>query len=229
MKRVALLLLLVFSIVAAPAFAQTDVFLLGFTGFDYQDPNPDPGNYLAIGEGYRAVGFVTSFGDLLAPVTDMVANEYTFHLYDLVVQTRFYDGAMIEVTFADAGRVRYFEDPKSGGTAAQYGVNPPNGTAPPTFIDGTLVLGGRVDNFVVTYDYTFNEGSFVGNVAFDEGSLIGTIPPERRDGWTLGGLSGAPNNTVPQGYDHQISGECRIPGPTPATHRTWGAVKALYR
>lgn len=212
-----------------PAFAQNDVFLLGFTGFDYEDPNPDPGNYLALGEGYRALGFVTSFGDLLAPYTDPVANEYTFELYDLVVQSRFFDGVALEVAFSSPGRVRYYEDSRAGGTPGQYGVNPPNGTAPPSFVDGLLILGGHVENFVLTYDYSFNEGSFIGNAHFDEGSLLGWIPPLRRDGWTLGGLAGRPNNTVPQGYEHQISGECRIPGPTPATHRTWGALKALYR
>ena len=55
------------------------------------------------------------------------------------------------------------------------------------------------------------------------------------NGWILGGLSGThslsgpPNPNIPAGYDHQVSGECRRPGPTPTTHHTWGAIKALYR
>ena len=54
----------------------------------------------------------------------------------------------------------------------------------------------------------------------------------QRAGWVLGGINnhGFPSNpSVPAGYDHQVEGECRIPGKTPTTHKTWGAVKALYR
>ena len=229
MKRLMLLLFMSLSLVAVPALAQNDVFLLGFTGFDYEDSNSDPVNYLALGEGYKALGFVTEFGTYIAPYVNPVANEYTFFYYDLTVQSRYFDGDYLEVQFTNPGRARFYEDSRSGGTAAQYGINPPNLTAPSTFTDGVLFLGGRIENFVLAYDYRATQGSFVGNVSFDEGSLLGYIPVAQRNGWTLGGLAGRPNETVPPGYVNQISGECRIPGPTPATHKTWGALKALYR
>ena len=228
MKRAALLLLLALSMIAVPAHAGTDVFLLGFTGYDYESPNPDPGIYLALGEGYRTLGFVTQFGTYLAPYVDVGLNEYTYQYSDLTVQDYYYDGDLLQVIFAP-GRGRFFEDPHSGGTAAAYGINPPSGTAPPTFIDGTLILGGEIVNLVLTYDYIANQGDFIGNINLDEGTLLGHIPVGQRNGWTLAGLAGRPNPSVPAGYDHQISGECRIPGPTPASHRTWGALKALYR
>jgi len=230
MKRAALLLLLALSAMAVPAYAATDVFLLGFSGYDYENPNLDTGTYLAVGEGYKTLGFVTSFtGSMLQPYVNPTLNEYTYYYYDLTVMANYFDGFSLEVDFANPGRGRFFEDSYSGGTAAQYGINPPNATAPPTFIDGTLILGGHIDNLVLTYDYIANQGGFVGNITFDEGSLLGQIPEARRAGWTLAGLAGRPNPSVPQGYTHQISGECRIPGPTPAAHRTWGALKALYR
>jgi hypothetical protein len=232
MKRAALLLLLALSAIAVPAHAGTDIFLLGFSGYDFESPNPvpgSPGNYLLVGEGYKTLGFVTSFDTYLTPYVNIAANEYTYEYYDLTVQDYFYDGALLEVLFANPGRGRFFEDAFSGGTAAQYGVNPPNLTAPSTFIDGTLILGGHIENLVLTYDFIARQGGFIGNIHFDEGTLLDQIPVGQRDGWTLAGLAGRNNPAVPPGYDHQMSGECRIPGPTPAAHRTWGALKALYR
>jgi hypothetical protein len=229
MKRAVLLLLLALSVIAVPAFAGSDVFLLGFAGYDYESPNPNPGLYLTIGEGYKALGFVTSFGAYLAPYVNTTANEYTYHYYDLAVDTYYFDGSFLEVTFANPGRGRFYEDSKTTGTPALYGVNPPNLTAPSTFIDGAVILGGRIDNMVLDYDFGASQGGFTGNISFDEGTLLGQIPVAQRNGWTLSGLAGRPNPSIPVGYDHQISGECRIPGPTPATHQTWGALKALYR
>ncbi len=231
MKRAVLLLLLALSTIAAPAFAQTDVFLLGFAGYDYESPNPNPGpdgNYLTIGEGYKALGFVTSFDAYLTPYVDIVANEYTYHYYDLTVQNYTYypEYRYLEVGFANPGRGRFYED---NSTQALYSANPPNATAPSTFIDGTVILGGHIEFLVLNYDFAANQGGFTGNIHFDEGSLLAQIPEAQRDGWTLSGLAGRPNPAIPDGYDHQISGECRIPGPVPATHRTWGALKALYR
>jgi hypothetical protein len=231
MKRAALLLFLALSVIAVPAFAQTDVFLLGFAGYDYESPNPVPGpdgNYLNIGEGYKALGFVTSFGAYLAPYVNTAANQYTYYYFDLTVQNYAYypEFTYLEVGFANPGRGRFYED---NSTPALYGGNPPNATAPSTFIDGTLILGGHIESLVLNYDFTANQGGFTGNIHFDEGSLLAQIPETQRDGWTLSGLAGRPNPAIPDGYAHQISGECRIPGPVPAAHKTWGALKALYR
>jgi hypothetical protein len=82
---------------------------------------------------------------------------------------------------------------------------------------------------VLVYNFTTNQGSFSGNMTLDGGPDLIYVPPSQRAGWVLGGLLGPPNPTIPTGYDHQVDGECRIPDKTPASHRTWGALKALYR
>jgi len=240
MKRRTLLLLLT----AALAFAvpaRADQFLLGFTGYDYEDPSnvgaPGDGSppaYLNLGEGYRMIGFVESFGPMLQPYTDNSVFEYTIDMYGLIVIARAYTPPNLEVVCAP-GRVRYFQDSRSGGTPATYGVNPPNATAPSTFDDGSLLLGGAVTGFDLTYDYSINQGDFSGNANLDEGSALIYIDPSVRNGWILGGLSGHEltgfplNPNVPPGYNHQVNGECRRPDPTPAHSATWGAIKSLYR
>ena len=239
MKRVALLLLSAALLaVAGPAFATggEDELLISFTGFDYQNPNPS-GTYLDLGEGYKVVGFVTSAGPIIATYIDFTSYEYTIYIRDLTVNGRFFTFPNLTVTFANNGRGSYYADnfPADGGTAATYGINPPNATAPSTFIDGTSDpntgerITGDIDNFVLVYNFSTNQGSFAGNMTLDGGPDLTYIPVPQRMGWVLGGLLGPPNATIPAGYDHQVDGECRIPGKTPAAHKTWGAIKALYR
>lgn len=240
MKRVAVLLLFLSAsvvAVAGPARANgaADELLFGFTGFDYQDPNFS-GTYLDLGEGYKVVGFMTSSGPLLASYVDFSTYEYTIYIRNLTVNGRFFTFPNLTVTFFNNGRGSYYADnfPPIG-TAAKYGTNPPNATAPSTFIDGNGPgavgerITGRVDNFILVYNYSTSQGSFAGNMTLDGGADLIYVPPSQRAGWTLGGLLGPPNATIPLGYDHQVDGECRIPGKTPAAHHTWGAIKALYR
>jgi hypothetical protein len=234
MKRKALLLLFTAVVAfAVPARAQQYDLLVAFTGFDYQDPNtvpgpnPDPG-YLAVGEGYKLVGFVTQFGPLLTPWVDTSTYEYTHHLFNLTVVNHVFFGGFLEADFANGGRSRYYRDPFAGGTPGTYGTFPPNATSPSTFIDGSMRIGGSVDGFVLTYDFNANQGNFNGTMNLDEGPDLIYIPSGQRTGWTIGGLAGRPNSVIPAGYDNQVAGECKILS-TPVTHKTWGAVKALYR
>lgn len=231
MKRKALLLVFTAALaIASPA--KSDDFLLGFTGFDYQSPSinaTSPTGYLVVGEGYKMVGFVTSVGPLLDPWIDFSVNEYTVYVRDLTVTSRVLFLNFFSANFNNNGRGSYYADALSGGTPGTYGINPPNATAPSTFIDGSERLTGDIDNFAVTFNFGTNQGNFSGQMTQDGGPDLIYIPTDQRAGWVLGGLSDRPNNTIPTGYDNQVSGECRIPEGTPSTHKSWGAVKALYR
>ena len=221
---------------AAPAYA--DQFLLGFTGFDYDSALASSTHYLDVGDQYHSLGFINSVDPgLLGGYVDFSVNEYTYYMYNLYVDIQAYGGGFLEADFSNikGARTRYYEDPKSGGTHGLHGINPPNATAPSTFADGTVALGGKTYNFVVTYDFGYCQGDFSGNMDLDEGSDLIYIPTSQLNGWILGGLSGqkalscTSNISIPVGYDHQVTGECRRPSVTPSTHRTWGAIKALYR
>jgi len=237
MKRLALLLLLAASLVVGVPLAHAngdDVLLFSFTGFDYENPNTDPSTYLAVGEGYKVVGFVTSVDSYLASYYDPSSFEYTFHLFDETVAVRSFFAPFLHVEFSNAtGRARYYADDfPAAGTAATYGINPPNATSPSTFIDGSIRIGGNVKNLTLDYNFASQLGNFQGDMNLDEGLDLGYVPVGQRNGWLLGGLNDVGlggNPSVPTGYDHQVEGECHIPGKTPATQKTWGAVKALYR
>lgn len=226
MKRVALLVLLAaMTSLAVPAQAQRD-FLCGYTGFDYVVPvAPHSGApFLADGDEYRGVGFVTSFSTMFNGVTG--AGEHTFALSNAVASGTSFVGGVLEVTFAPHARFRIYEDAANNGS---YGVNPPNGTTPSTFTDGTLFLGADVNTMVLVYDYNTAQGNFEGLATLDEGSALWVVAPSRRAGWVLGGQAGQPNGSIPAGYVNQISGEMQIPSVVPAAHKTWGQIKTLYR
>jgi hypothetical protein len=239
MKRMGLLLLCAsLLVVPTAAFAQGDEFLLGFTGFDYETAvgggaDPQPGTYLQVNDAYELVGFITSFGNLLSPWTDLTTDEYTLFLTDMRVTGRSFFAGFLACTFAPNGRVRYYSDPIAGGVPGDYGINPRNATAPSTFTDGdgsgTMQLGANITNFVLSYNFNTNQGQWEGDALLDEGPYLIYIPPAQRAGWILAGIFGEPNPTIPEGYDNQVQGECRVPDATPTTHETWGALKALYR
>ena len=233
MKRNAVLLLLAATFSFATAAKADNITLLGFTGFDYVQSGPGPGGappgFLQVGNSYHAVGFVTSFHSMMTGVINNATNEYTFYIDNASVTASSYVNDVLEVNFANNATLTVYEDSRSTGTAASYGINPPNATAPSTFIDGTNALTADVDNLTLVYDYTTAQGNFEGTASLVGGSKLYVIPPAQRNGWVLGGLAGAPNATVPAGYVNQISGEIQIPGATNATQKTWGSLKALYR
>jgi hypothetical protein len=235
MKRPALILLCAAPLaMAAPAFASGSEILFSFTGFDFESPNSSAA-YLEVGEGYRIVGLISSAGSLLAPWIDLSSYEYTIYIRDLTVSARTFAYPNLVVQFASNGRWSYYADnfPADGGTAATYGTHPPNPTAPSTFIDGTTdpLAGERVtgglDYFVLFYNVATNSGSFGGNMTLDGGPDLIYVPPGLRAHWYLDGTS-PPSPAFPAGYDHRWDGEF-VMYDTPAAHRTWGALKALYR
>lgn len=238
MKR-KLLLLFFAATLALAAPASADQFLLGFNGFDYHSALSTSTHYLDVGDTYKQVGYVTSVDPgLLGGYIDFGVNEYTYYMFNLTVASvAYWDGNFVEADFSNlsGARTRYYEDPISGGTHGVYGTSPPNATAPSTFINGSVALGGKTYNFIVTWDIGLGQGDFGGNMDLDEGSDLTYIPANQRAGWILGGLagshslSGPPNPSIPAGYDHQATGQCRRPNPTPTTHKTWGTIKALYR
>jgi hypothetical protein len=207
---------------ALPARSHADVFLADFLGYDYEDPDINP-QFGGPGDWYNAIGLVTEVNP--AFVTTTPGQEYTFQFFNLWPTLTETAGDFVFIYYT-SGRVRIFED---NTTTATFGVNPPNATAPSTFTDGTLVLGASVNNFVITLDTVTGDGSFDGEVTFDEGSQLSNIPPGQRSGWTFAGLTSGPGTGTPEGYDHQVDGEIRVQDPTPATPTTWGKLKATYQ
>jgi hypothetical protein len=211
---------------AKPATATTPSLLVDYVGFDYEDPNLNPGTFGELGSGYVSLG---NCPGVFAPlVADTSLNEYTYVINGLTAINVTPIGPDFIVVDYSTGTFSLYEDSKSGGTVATFGVNPPNGTAPSTFTDGTKILSGTLSNFQIVYNVTAGSGSFEGQLTFDGGTQLSNLPLNQRDGWTFSGLSG--NSTeVPTGYAHQVDGQVFLNKPTPTQKSSWGGLKSRYR
>jgi hypothetical protein len=213
-------------VLALPAGAHADQFLADFRGFDYEDPNSTPG-FGNVGDGYNSVGLVVEVNPALLTIND-VANEYTYRFKNLnAVSTE--SAPPFLFVFYSPGDFDMYEDDRTLGTPGTYGVNPPNATSPSTFEDGVNILGGTVTNFVLTLDLSSGTGSFNGDIAFNRGTQSGSIPPAQLNGWTFAGLTSGSGTGTPEGYQHQVDGEIRVPDVVPTRSTTWGQVKSTYR
>lgn len=238
--RALLLLLTVLLAFAVPAAAQDEV-LVSFTGYDYQvdPPGPPNGVYLALGDSYYGVGFATSFHPIwLQPYVDTGVNEYTFYQHGLVVDSYFFGGGLLYVTFAPGGAVEYYEDPlkdaQNSPNCPAYGSNPPNADSPSKFNNGLAAITGSLDNASLYYDYNVgvDQGGFQSEMNITGGAYAFYVPAPSWNGWFMSGLIEPPPGgnpcAAPVGYDHQLAGECRHPV-VASSHGTWGSLKKLYR
>lgn len=225
-KRVSALLLAGCVAWAAPIHAQTPTLLFDYVGFDYEHPDVDPGTFGGTGDGYQGVGEVPV---LYAPlVSNPAVYQYTYFFDGLTVSTRQMIGSFAIIDYTGPGTLTIFEDLLVGGTAADYGTNPPSAVAPPTFVDGTPILVGRLTNFRFVFDTATNTGSFEADFEVVGGTQLGNFPVNQRVGWTFAGATGN-STTIPNGYDHQIDGQTFLQPPTAARSGSWGGLKARYR
>jgi len=135
-------------------------------------------------------------------------------------------GGVIAVNYV-GGDIQVWQDPAMN---HDYGINPPNATAPSTFVDGSLLLGGMFTSFVLYFDTVNGVGSYEGNVVWSAGSALGTINGIQNDGFTFGGVlnNAAASGTVPDGYDLQADGVIEVNVVVGVEDKTWSGVKSLY-
>ena len=204
------------------AQAQADELLFDYVGYDYESPDPNSAIFGEVGSGYNGVGFVPVMFSPLTP--DTVNNQYTYHITGLISNTVTPVGSFVIIDYSGPGTLRVYEDSKNTGTAADYGINPPNGTAPSSFTDGTLFLEGSISAFQIILNTSTNSGSYEASYMATGGSQLGNIPVNKRTGWTFAGLTGNEIN-APEGYAHQVDGQVFVTEITPVEPTTWGQIK----
>jgi hypothetical protein len=136
-------------------------------------------------------------------------------------------GGLLSISYS-GGNLDLYRDPAKN---HDYGVNPANATAPSTFVDGALFLGGTFSSFFLFLDTTTGSGAYEGNVAFTSGSGLATLNQIQANGYTFGGVlnSAAAGGNVPAGYDLQVDGTIEVEVIVGVEQKSWGAVKRLYQ
>jgi hypothetical protein len=210
-----------------PGAARAQTLFFDYVGYDYEAPNLDAAQFGEVGSGYVSLGFVPGLFAPLVPNT--VANEYTYYISGLTSLGQMAIGPFLVISYS-AGTLSVYEDAKSGGTPGDFGINPPNGTAPPSFVDGNLFVTGTLTNFQYIFNTIDGSGSFEADFEVTGGSEVtnGDIPVNQREGWTFAGTSANELN-MPEGYAHQVDGQVFLNEPVPTRPTTWGGLKAKYR
>ena len=224
-KFVTTVLLVMGTALAGVPSAHAQSLLFDYLGFDYESPNPDPGQFGETGSGYVGLGTVPY---LFAPlVSNTSTYEYTYVIQGLTPTSVIPVGSFRIINYS-SGTITLYQDPLLGGTLADYGANPPSGVAPGTFTDGTAILVGSLTNFQFVVDTNNGTGSFEAVFNVTGGSQFGNFSPGQLVGWTFAGSSGNALN-IPAGYVHQIDGQTFVNSPTASRRASWGHLKAGSR
>ena len=213
------------AVLAVVPAVRAQSLLFDYVGFDYEFPNPNPTTFGEPGSGYVGVGTVPVLGAPL--VTNTAVNEYTYVMQGFTPSSVVSVGPYDIINYT-SGVMTIYEDAISGGTTADFGVDPPNATAPNTFNDGTAILVGTLTNFQFVVDRTNGTGSYEAVFNVTGGSQLGNFPLNQRVGWTFSGSTGNALN-IPHGYAHQCDGQTILNAPVAARKVSWGKLKAGYR
>jgi hypothetical protein len=220
--RGSVLALIAVALLATAAFA--NVFLLDFYGYDYWSPLTMPLD--TPGNCYNALGYVPSVNPAYLTF-DYGNNEYTFSLQNVCISGADTLGTVV-IYYFSGGTFDVYGDDLGTGTEADFGVSPPNATAPATFEDGDNVVGGDLANLQIVVDLISGNADLYGEINLTRGSQLGNIPVEQRSGWTLAGLrAGAPG--TPVGYFWQIDGQLFIEPPVAVEPQSWGSLKNRFK
>lgn len=207
-----IMLLVVPAVLSAQDQEQIELY-----GYSYFTPPEDVGTVTTVvGTLEPPVGFTYPF------TVDFSAYEYTFYFETAI--TAIVPGPFsTDIFYADTD-VYIYEDPAQN---ADYGSDPPNGTSPSSFRDGTLALRGTFSGIMRSDDpMGFYEPVVTASCTFTDGTKL----PELVQGpnWSVHGGLILSDPTTPPGYQHAWVLKIFFTGPLPVQDSTWGSIKAQY-
>lgn len=215
MKSFATVLLFAVLVVAGSLPTAAQVSSIDYVGYGWESGQAavtDEFNFLGVASSVDA-----AFG--VNPGTE----ELTIFVRDLINAGGTDFGGVI-VTPYTGGYMEIYRDTAQD---ADWGVNPPNLTAPSTFSNGELFFAGEFTDMTM-YVYPNGSGSFeshlngIGGTMID-GSCTGCV-------YSWGGAFGPESEAqLIEGYTLQIDGVLEVDAAVSTDETHWDAVKALFR
>jgi hypothetical protein len=167
--------------------------------------------------------------------------EYTFYFQGLISQgTNIIPVGTVTIydTQYTQGQFFIFESSprNSPGATTPMPANPPNGSVPLNFVDGTVIVQGDLNNFNTTVAIGGAggpTGNFRGDYRFTGGTQFALVAGQT-DGlfnglWCAPVIADGSICDVQPGYSAHPDGKFDQSEATPAANSTWGAIKAMYR
>jgi hypothetical protein len=215
MKKVTVFAVMALLALSASAFAGGEQ-LLHMSGNAWEDGGFPPSNP---GDQFSAVGILNDIENPL--VWDTGSYSYTWYVRGLVAVGETVIGTTHVADYTGGLFTIYVDLLPSN---HQYGVNPPNATAPSTFSDGiSTYLDGFFTDFTVTYNDATASGSFVGTLNLTGGDVFPLL--SATEGWTFGSNIA---DVSPEGYDIELNGDVFLTVVS-VEEESWGGIKSLYR
>lgn len=215
-------LLLILVATACVGVANADVGVIDYLGYTWETGGFPPTN---MGEELNIVGIADGIDAIFG--VDLGTTEITFHASGLISQGALVQNGAWTIPYT-GGTIEFYDDPNGG---HDYGTNPPNGTSPSSFEDGTLFLHGTFTSFFLYFDPVSGAGAFEGQVEFTSGSGLPALTQLPAHAYTFGGALSAtavgPGN-IPAGYDLQVDGNLHI-DIVGVEQKSWTGIKNLYR
>ena len=220
--KIRLLLVAALAVVMAGS-AQAQNALIDYQGYAWENggvPPSSPGDVLSI------VGVVDNLDPRFG--INLLVDEVTLSVANLVSTGQVdIGGGILSIAYV-GGSIDLYQDPSQD---HDYGTNPPNATAPSTFTNGTLFLGGTFTSFFLFFDPGTGSGAYEGNVVFNAGSGLAALNQLNANGYTFGGVlnTNASGGNVPQGYDLQADGTIEVEVRVGVEQKSWSTIKDMYR
>jgi hypothetical protein len=207
------------------------VLTLGMVGSAFAQPGCDPGSkQFLVGTGSYSFGHGTQNPAVGSPLSvvgklnkstvqnpgrpinyDMATtSEYTFYISGVDLDQFVDNGTAVPDSFryGAGGTIAIYYD-TSADAPNSPPINPPNGTVPSAYIDGSLILVGSIDDLLVTYRdnavvFPDSVGEIRGNVTFTGGDSLGVLVSNI---WVWNAT--VDDATVPNGFNWRWSGELK--------------------
>ncbi len=219
--RLAAVVVVVSTLMAASAAISTALPFFDFQGYSYLD---GPAN---------TVGTVVTVPALMNEIQpdpvwplDFVNHEYTVLVEGLTIQEVSVVNSFVTVYYS-GGTIRLCEDPSKNATSEGWEPNPPNVAVPDYFGDGEVLLEGVFVDMVMFFNASTGNGTVSGSLDWTGGSRLADL--DGTTGWTyFGGVSSNPIFDIPDGYDLVWDPQLYGPEPTPALESSWGLLKRHF-
>jgi hypothetical protein len=221
MKRTQWLAAAACALVASHAAAQNA--LIDYQGYAWETGGFPPSN---AGDVLSIVGVVDAIDSRFG--VNFALEEVTLYASGLASSGQIdVGGGLLSIAYT-GGSIELYRDPLKD---HDYGVNPPNPTAPPTFVNGVLFLGGTLSNFFMFYDPGTGSGAFEADATFTAGSGLATLNQLQANGYTFGGTldTNGSGGNIPLGYDLQVDGVIEVEVIVGVQQKSWSEIKGLYR
>lgn len=217
LPKVLIALLLVVCLV--PTAGAQGVQIADYLGYAWETGGFLPSE---VGDEFDFVAVTTDADPLLG--VDLGVEEVTYYIYGLTSGGETLEGNGSITVLYSGGTIEVWADAAQN---ADFGTNPPNLTAPSTFVDGRLLLRGEFSSFGLNIHPGTGAGTYYGVIDAVAGDLVtdctGCV-------FTWGGAFNQDSGAgIPEGYDLQMDGVLEVDPAVSSQETGWGTLKAGYR